>query len=338
MGEYWWNKKIIHNIRRFSDLSFDLKMSNYNTFQTRFDSFVYFCENDDVMKIVSSGLKNADVHFDDWWNNGQNTNSGGPASGSKQFTLPFDDLEKDALLYQLILKIFERKIDFMQFCRDYFGETNYIGMIFEFKQAILNPLIRSMEYRLKELLIELEEQAGTGTTEHGMDWKKSKKQPACPCLLTQEEIAYITTKTDIDEIIFLKVLEIAEKINKYGYEGKRIGTSFIVGNYEEIERNILKNPTNPFKETEHQILDDETLGFVERYAALDGAVIITGDGFVKDAGAIISADVRDLGISGGARHIFAAAITKSSNSVSVVVSQSGGIRIYKNGEEYKKIP
>ncbi|MBP1928131.1 hypothetical protein J2741_000678 [Methanolinea mesophila] len=336
MGDRSGNRKIIHHIRKFSDISFDLEMSNNNTFQTRFDSFVYFCENDEVMKIISSRLKNADVRFDDWWNRGRD--AGGQAPGSKQFTLPLGDFEKDALLYQLVLRIFERKIDLKQFCTEYFGETNYIGMIFEFKQAVLSPLIRSMGYMLKDILIELEEPAGNGTPDGGSYRDNPNAQYKYPGVLTPGETADILAGTDVDDMIFYRVLEIAEKLNKYGYEGKRIGTSFVVGNYEEIEQHIVKNPTNPFKETGHRILDRDTLEFVERYATLDGAVIITGDGLVMDAGAIIAADIRNLGVSGGARHIFAAAITKSSNSVSVVVSQSGGIRIYKHGEEIKKIP
>lgn len=335
-------KKIEQSYRRFIDYSSDLLNSNYHTFNSRFDSFVYFCENDDVMKIITAKLKIIDVNFDDWWERGQKT--GGSMVGSKQFRLPVDELEKDALLYQLILKISKNEIKLMKFCVDYFGATAFDEMIQEFNNAVLQPLIRSIGYRLDDMLDSIKQElvrkqdlpqiAIIRKEEVMTDFIKQRDLSSH--ILTHEEIAHLIDGTDINDSIVFKALEIASQINQYGYEGKSIGTTIIIGDYQGVERNILKNPTNPFQGISGQILEDKTAEYVRRYAGLDGALVITGDGFVKEAGAIISADLKNISIAGGARHLSAAAITRSSNSISIVVSQSGGIRIFKNGEEIKK--
>jgi hypothetical protein len=143
-------KQVAGSFRRFNDFASDVFHSDFHTFDTRFDIFIHHCENDDVMKVVTSQLKGIDVHFKDWWERGQAT--GGSFAGSKEFHLPVDEIERDALLYQLILKIHNREIEFSNFCMDYFRDTNYDLMIQNFNSAILIILVRSIGYRLEEIL------------------------------------------------------------------------------------------------------------------------------------------------------------------------------------------
>lgn len=328
------SEKYKQSIRKFEDIRLELETSNSKTFQTRFDRFVYFCENDEILKVISSRLKeNPNANFDDWWEKGQKT--GGQMIGSKEFSLPFDEDERDAILYQLVLKIFEKKITLSRFCMDFFGTTNLNIMVYDFIGAVLEPLNRSIRYQLEEFPLESEQQVGNESKQILHEVSKNKENAAG--LLKVKEIDEIVARTDIGKKALSLIIQIADKINKYGYEGKRVGSSFVIGDYSEVEKYISKNPTNPFKEIERSIFDNKTIEYVERYATLDGAIILSGDGIVKEAGALISADVRSIDVTGGARHKFAAAITKITKSISIVVSQSGGIKIYKNGQEIKNI-
>lgn len=153
MEKSFRQKQVELSFRRFRDFASDVFDSDFHTFDSRFDILVHHCENDEVMKIITSQLKEIDTNFQEWWERAQNT--GGSMIGSKQLSLPIDERKRDALMYQLILKIQNKKINFAQFCMDYFGETNYNAMIVAFNDGILRPLIRSIIYKLEEISDEI---------------------------------------------------------------------------------------------------------------------------------------------------------------------------------------
>jgi len=73
---------------------------------------------------------------------------------------------------------------------------------------------------------------------------------------------------------------------------------------------------------------------VKELAQLDGAFIVSDSGIVLSACRYIDASSRGirLPLGLGSRHMAAASITKRTNAVAVVVSESSIIRIFDNGK------
>lgn len=149
-------REVKKSFQKFQDYGSDVLNSDFHDFTARFKIFIHHCESDGIMKIITSQLKEMDVNFQEWWEKGQKT--GGSMVGSKRFDLPLDEGERDALMYQLILKFSTGEINLMQFCVDYFGENQFVQMIRQFNRAILIPLIRSISYKLREILDAIEEE------------------------------------------------------------------------------------------------------------------------------------------------------------------------------------
>lgn len=150
MPDSFKQRQVALSFRKFNDYASDVVHSDYSTFPTRFEIFLHHCENDEVMKVITSQLKEVDTNFQEWYLKGQNT--GGSMVGSKEFRLPVDEIKRDALLYQLLLKFNSKEIDLLGFCMDYFGETSSINAtIRSFNSAILSILVRSIGYKLEEI-------------------------------------------------------------------------------------------------------------------------------------------------------------------------------------------
>jgi DNA integrity scanning protein DisA with diadenylate cyclase activity len=79
---------------------------------------------------------------------------------------------------------------------------------------------------------------------------------------------------------------------------------------------------------------------IKEFAQLDGAFVIDGDGYVRAQSRYITVDTSKVSLPKGmgTRHNSVAAMTQVTNTVGIVVSQSGGgITIFKNGIILKKI-
>ena len=73
---------------------------------------------------------------------------------------------------------------------------------------------------------------------------------------------------------------------------------------------------------------------MKELAQIDGAFVIAADGVVHSAGRILDAPAEGLTLSSGldARHWASAAISKSTNSIAVAVSESTGtVRLFQDG-------
>ena len=74
---------------------------------------------------------------------------------------------------------------------------------------------------------------------------------------------------------------------------------------------------------------------IKEIAQLDGAIVVSAEGFVEAAARYIDAPADNIVLAKGlgARHWAAAAISRKTNAVAVAVSQSNGtVRIFQNGE------
>ncbi|MCX6709573.1 MAG: diadenylate cyclase, partial [Candidatus Woesearchaeota archaeon] len=142
------------------------------------------------------------------------------------------------------------------------------------------------------------------------------------------------------------VINIALEISKEGFEGKSVGTAFVIGDRDELLRyskQMIINPFAGYPEECRRITDPELKQTIKNFAQLDGVFLIDTGGVVLSAGVYLNVDVDkelcDSLIGFGTRHRCCAAITKCTSAVSVVLSQSGGkIRIFKNGKIILKMP
>ena len=136
----------------------------------------------------------------------------------------------------------------------------------------------------------------------------------------------------------IAVVDIALDIGALGREGKAVGTSFVIGNVEQIMKSSHQAIFNPFKgypEEDREITSSEVVESIKELAQLDGAFVVSGKGVVEAAGRhldAVSSMTRQLkGL--GSRHRAAASITVYCEAIAVVVSESTGrVTIFDEGK------
>ncbi len=142
------------------------------------------------------------------------------------------------------------------------------------------------------------------------------------------------------------VLNIAMEIVNEGREGRKIGTSFIVGDAGEMSkyaRQLIINPFANYPSEMKQITDPDIKETMKGFSQLDGVFFIDQNGTILSAGTHINIDMAAANLEGldgfGTRHRYSAAMTKLTNSIAVVVSESGGtVRVFKEGRIVMKLP
>jgi len=153
----------------------------------------------------------------------------------------------------------------------------------------------------------------------------------------------VVADTDIKEEVFDAVFHICTEITIEGREGKPVGTTFLIGdtkNVLEKSRQIILNPFEGHKPELRMVTNPGLNENIKALAQLDGAFVITGDGFIEAVGRYITVDSSNVSLPPGmgTRHNSVAAITAVTNAVGIVVSQSGGgITVFREGRIIKKI-
>ena len=143
---------------------------------------------------------------------------------------------------------------------------------------------------------------------------------------------------DVSPAVFERTLTIASQLAAEGREGRPVGAIFVVGDSDAVvaqSRLLVLNPFHGHPESERNILDPAVEDTVKEFAAIDGAFIVRGDGVVLTAGSQLLPTARPPRLASGlgTRHAAAAAITGSTDALSIVVSQSTGtITVFKSGE------
>lgn len=133
------------------------------------------------------------------------------------------------------------------------------------------------------------------------------------------------------------VVDLATEIGREGREGKPVGTMFVVGDTKKVlsmSRPLNFNPFRGYSARERDIRDRRVREQIKDIAQLEGAILIQRDGVAEAACMYIDAPAEGITLSKGlgTRHWAAAAITKKTKAVAVVVSQSSGtVRIFQNG-------
>lgn len=141
----------------------------------------------------------------------------------------------------------------------------------------------------------------------------------------------------VEPEVMERVLAIATQLASEGREGKPVGSLFVLGDTKAVmqySKPLILNPFYGYKEEDRNILNpfmDET---VKELSSIDGAFIVQGNGVLEAAGTLLHApEIPDELPSGlGARHAAAAAITKSTQCIAIVVSSSTGqVTLFSQG-------
>ena len=137
---------------------------------------------------------------------------------------------------------------------------------------------------------------------------------------------------------FVWLLDIAVRLSTEGREGKPIGTIFILGDPEKIERYtrpLIFNPLKGHAQSIRNIHNQEFLETLRELTALDGAFIIDNRGVVVRAGVYLDApSTKKVSVRRGlgARHVAAAAVTAKTDALALVISESSGsIIVFSQG-------
>jgi diadenylate cyclase len=135
------------------------------------------------------------------------------------------------------------------------------------------------------------------------------------------------------------LIELAVSIGVEGWEGRPVGALFVVGDSSivmEKSRQLTLNPFQGYSEDEKNIMNPDVRHALHAFAVLDGAFIVREDGVVVAAGRYLNFDEEkdlDVPLGLGARHMAAAGISRDTDAIAIVVSQtSGSVRVFRRGK------
>ncbi len=145
------------------------------------------------------------------------------------------------------------------------------------------------------------------------------------------------TKREVNPQVLESVVLLAIEIAREGREGRKIGTIFTVSDSEEVlrrSRNLILDPLAGHPDELKKIDDPNLRETLKELAQLDGAFVISGSGTALSACRYLSATAEgvDLPLGLGSRHMAAASITRMTEAVAVVVSESSLVRVFDDGE------
>lgn len=139
------------------------------------------------------------------------------------------------------------------------------------------------------------------------------------------------------------VVDLAVEIGREGREGKRIGTMMVVGDHRRVLERCKDLGTDPFRgyaRKYRNLFDAKVQEDIKEVAQMDGAFVISSEGIVERSRQRVLDTQADIQLSQGlgTRHWAAAAISRETKAVAVVVSQSTGtVRLYQGGELVMRI-
>jgi DNA integrity scanning protein DisA with diadenylate cyclase activity len=133
-----------------------------------------------------------------------------------------------------------------------------------------------------------------------------------------------------------QIVQLAAEIAREGREGRKIGTMFVIGDERAVlkkSRPLILDPLQGHLPETKKIQDYNMRETAKELAQLDGAFIIAGDGTFISAARYINANSNgiSLPLGLGARHVAAAAITRETKAVAIVVSESSVVRVFNQG-------
>lgn len=154
--------------------------------------------------------------------------------------------------------------------------------------------------------------------------------------LSAQDLRKLDTQVPLETL--RAVVTMATEVGREGREGKPVGTMFVVGDTKRVmamARPINFNPFRGYSPAERDVRDRKVREQIKDIAQLEGAIIIRRDGVAEAACMYLDAPAEGITLSKGlgTRHWSGAAITKKTQAIAVIVSQSSGAcRIFQSGE------
>jgi diadenylate cyclase len=147
----------------------------------------------------------------------------------------------------------------------------------------------------------------------------------------------IQARTGVRGHILEPMIEIAVEIAREGREGRPVGTIFTVGDADAVlqhSRSLILDPLAGHPEALRHITDANMRGTLKELAQLDGAFVVSDEGVVVSACRYLDATASDLelALGLGSRHFAAASISKLTDAIAIVVSESRLVRIFDEGK------
>ena len=134
-----------------------------------------------------------------------------------------------------------------------------------------------------------------------------------------------------------EVIVLAIEIAREGREGKKVGTLFVVSDTENTLRHtrpLILDPLIYHPDEVKLISNPDLRETIKELSQLDGAFIVSDSGIVISACRYINASSEGIALplGLGSRHMAAASITKRTDAIAVVVSESSIVRVFDDGE------
>jgi DNA integrity scanning protein DisA with diadenylate cyclase activity len=138
-----------------------------------------------------------------------------------------------------------------------------------------------------------------------------------------------------DPGVIRDVFEVAIELGKKGQKGKPVGALFVVGDAGKVMNKSRPLSYNPFEKSHVHVGDPIVNVMLKEFSRLDGAFIISDSGKIVSAYRYLepAAEGVDIPKGLGARHMAGGAITRDTNSIAIVLSESDGlVRAFKGGK------
>jgi diadenylate cyclase len=155
-----------------------------------------------------------------------------------------------------------------------------------------------------------------------------------------EEIC--SERREVNTSVLKQVVSLAVEIAREGREGRKIGTLFVVGDSGEVVRRskpMILDPLQGHPDVDKYVDDPNMRETIKELAQLDGAFVVSNAGVVLSAARYIDAasDNLNLPLGLGSRHVAGASISRQTDAVAVVVSESSMVRMFDDGELVSEI-
>ncbi len=144
---------------------------------------------------------------------------------------------------------------------------------------------------------------------------------------------FVNSRPEAD--VVRDVFEVAIELGKKGQKGKQVGALFVVGDAGKVMNKSRPLSYNPFEKSHVHVGDPIVNVMLKEFSRLDGAFVISDSGKIVSAYRYLepAAEGVDIPKGLGARHMAAGAITRDTNAVAIVLSESDAmVRAFKAGE------
>ncbi|MFC6724211.1 diadenylate cyclase DacZ [Halobium palmae] len=143
------------------------------------------------------------------------------------------------------------------------------------------------------------------------------------------------TNSRAEPSVVRDVFDVAIELGKKGQKGKPVGALFVVGDAGKVMNKSRPLSYNPFEKSHVHVGDPIVNVMLKEFSRLDGAFVISDSGKIVSAYRYLepSAEGVDIPKGLGARHMAGGAITRDTNAIAIVLSESDGlVRAFKGGK------